>query len=248
MSAVAYTYQDPKRFLAGFFALVVHGVFFALLYLGINWRTVQPQGMIVDIWTSLPEEKAAPVKHAEPVKAVEPVKQPEPERPVAPPRAEINLPKKKKPEVKPVEIRKPVEVKKPEIKPPVEKQVGAEARPSEPTPEEIARAKQVAEAQAAITSEIGKYVGLIRSKIRRNIVMPPDVPFGVKAEFDVVLIPGGTVLNESLSKTSGNSAYDSAVERAILKASPVPLPQDVLMFKYFRELHLTFCPEGDSCN
>ncbi|MGC2456895.1 MAG: cell envelope integrity protein TolA [Gallionellaceae bacterium] len=249
MSAATYIYQEPHRFRAGVGALLVHGVFFALLYFGISWHTEQPQGMVVDIWDSLPEEKVAPVKRVEPVKPLEPVKPPEPERPVVQPKADINLAKKKVPEIKPVEIKKPVEIRKPvEIKKPVEGPQGEEARPAQPSAEEIERAKQMAQAQSAITSEIGKYKGLISSKIRRNVVMPPDVPFGVKAEFDVVLIPGGSVLSERLSKTSGNSAYDSAVERAILKAQPLPLPPDVGMFNYFRELHLSFCPERDPCN
>ncbi|MGO8754467.1 MAG: cell envelope integrity protein TolA [Gallionellaceae bacterium] len=245
MSSATDIYQEPHRFLAGVGALFVHGLFFALLYFVISWHTEQPQGMVVDIWDSLPEEKVAPVKRVEPVKPLEPVKPPEPERPVVQPKADINLAKKKIPEVKPVENKKPAEIKNP---PPVQGRQGVEANPVEPSAEEIERARQMAQAQAAITSEIGKYVGLIRSKIRRNIVMPPDVPFGVKAEFDVVLIPGGSVLSAQLSKSSGKPAYDSAVERAILKAQPLPLPPDVGMFNYFRELHLSFCPEGDSCN
>ncbi len=249
MSAATYIYQEPHRLWAGVGALLVHGFFFVLLYFGISWHTEQPQGMVVDIWDSLPEEKVAPVKRVEPVKPLEPVKPPEPERPVVQPKADINLAKKKVPEIKPVDTKKPVEIRKPvETKTPVEGPQGEEARPAQPSAEEIERARQMAQAQAAITSEIGKYVGLIRSKIRRNIVMPPDVPFGVKAEFDVVLIPGGSVLSAQLSKSSGKPAYDSAVERAILKAQPLPLPPDVGMFNYFRELHLSFCPEGDPCN
>ncbi len=247
MSAAAYIYQDPYRLPAGMLALLVHGVFFVLLYFGISWHSQQPQGMVVDIWTSLPEPKAAPAKPVAPVRP-EPVRPPEPARPVVQPKAEIELAKKKLPEIKPAEIKKPPEVKKPpEKKKPAEQQA-VEAKPVEQSAEEIERARQAAEAQAAITSEIGKYVGLIQSKIRRNIVMPPDVPNGVKAEFDVVLIPGGTVLSKKLSMSSGIPAYDSAVERAILKAQPLPLPPDVGMFNHFRELHLSFCPEEGSCN
>jgi colicin import membrane protein len=51
------------------------------------------------------------------------------------------------------------------------------------------------------------------------------------------------VLSAKLTKPSGNEAYDSAVERAIFKAQPLPLPQDVALFNKFRELHLTFKPE-----
>jgi colicin import membrane protein len=46
-----------------------------------------------------------------------------------------------------------------------------------------------------------------------------------------------------LTKSSGNEAYDSAVERAILKAQPLPLPPaEQNMFNKFRDLRLKFSP------
>jgi len=59
----------------------------------------------------------------------------------------------------------------------------------------------------------------------------------------VVLLPGGEVLSVKLRKSSALALYDSAVERAILKAQPLPLPPDPSMFKHFRELNLIFRPE-----
>jgi colicin import membrane protein len=50
------------------------------------------------------------------------------------------------------------------------------------------------------------------------------------------------VLPPRLVKSSGNPAYDNAVERAILKSDPLPLPPDVAMFNRFRELDLVFKP------
>jgi colicin import membrane protein len=59
----------------------------------------------------------------------------------------------------------------------------------------------------------------------------------------VTLLPGGAVLKAELKKSSGNAAYDKAVERAILKSDPLPLPPDVQLFNRFRELDLLFKPE-----
>ena len=73
--------------------------------------------------------------------------------------------------------------------------------------------------------------------------MPQDVAKDARAEFLVTLIPGGTVLNTKLIKSSGNAAYDDAVERAILKSNPLPVPQDVQLFSRFRELDLVFKPD-----
>ena len=108
---------------------------------------------------------------------------------------------------------------------------------------ENARAAQAAAAKAAISNEVDKYIGLIRSKIKHNTVNPQDVPDNMQAEFNVILLPGGSVLSAKLVKSSGSSAYDEAVERAIMRSQPLPLPPDVSLFKWFRELNLTFRPK-----
>ena len=69
------------------------------------------------------------------------------------------------------------------------------------------------------------------------------MPDNAKAEFVVTLLPGGSVLSAKLTRSSGMEAYDSAVERAIYKSQPLPLPQDVALFNKFRELHLIFSPK-----
>ena len=61
---------------------------------------------------------------------------------------------------------------------------------------------------------------------------------------DVVLLPGGEVLGVKTRKASAMSAWDNAVERAILKAQPLPLPPDPAMFKEFRELNLKIQTQG----
>jgi len=60
MSATAY--YEPYRLPAGILALVVHSVFFALLYFGFNWnrQAVSNPTMSVELWSNLPEEVAAP--------------------------------------------------------------------------------------------------------------------------------------------------------------------------------------------
>ncbi len=244
MSTLAYSYSEPYKLPAGALALVVHAAFFALLYFGVNWHAEPPQGMAVDIWENLPEPQVEPMKvEPPPVAQVEPPKPVEPPRPVAPPKPEIALPEKKKPKApepaKPAEI-KPVPPKKTE---PVQMDQKALAAQAEQDRARAAQAAQQAAAAAAITGEIGKYKGLIKAKITRYVVMPPDVPDKAQAEFDVILLPGGSVLSARLTKPSGNAAYDEAVERAITKAQPLPLPPDVALFKNFRELHLTFRPK-----
>ena len=104
--------------------------------------------------------------------------------------------------------------------------------------------KKLAAAQAAAARALNdKYVGIIQNHVKRFIVEPPHLQGNPQVEFDVVLIPGGEVLNVKLRRSSGVPAYDEAVERAIRKASPLPLPPDPTLFQQFRELHLRMRPK-----
>lgn len=96
---------------------------------------------------------------------------------------------------------------------------------------------------AANGKVVDEFKAKIHDKIRRNVVDPPGVAKDARAEFMVTLLPGGAVLKAELVKSSGNRAYDSAVERAILKSDPLPVPPDAQLFNRFRELDLVFKPE-----
>lgn len=244
-------YHDPYKLPAGILALIVHGLFFGLLYFGFSWQSepVHAVPMSVVLWKSLPDTRPVMHEKAKPVEQVPPpVKEVEVIKP------DIVIPDKKpekKPEIKPVEkpVEKPKvkpapEVKK-DIKPEVKKM--PEVKQTEVQKPVVSDAEQraahdKAEQEAATGKAVEEFVGKIRGKIKRNIVMPPDVPDNVRAEFLVTLLPGGSVLSARLTKSSGNTAYDNAVERAILRSDPLPLPPDAALFSRFRELKLSFKP------
>jgi len=256
MSATAF--YEPYRLPAGILALVVHSVFFALLYFGFNWnrQVFSTPTMSVELWQSLPEAGVAP---AVTPKVVEVVPPPQEKKAVP----DIAIPDKKKAAVKPVEPK--LEKKKPPpkaieqankkiaeqderiAKQQVAHEQAERLRQEEQAGEQAARDKaerlKQAEQAAAKGKIVDEYQAKIRAKIKGNIVMPPDVPENVRAEFLVTLLPGGAVLPPRLLKSSGNAAYDNAVERAILKSDPLPLPPDVQLFNRFRELDLVFKPE-----
>lgn len=242
----AATYHEPYRLPAGILTLAVHGVFFALLFLGFKWQTLPPAAMQVELWDSLPEELEVPKEAAAstPAPKVEESMRPPAEKIEKMKAPEIALPDKKK--IKPTPVEKKPEKKKPEKKKPVEKPVAA--KPQEVTKQEANLAEQQAmreraEKAAAIDKVVSEFQEKIRAKIRRNIRMPEKVPDDAVAIFRVTLLPGGSVLPPRLVKSSGNSLYDSAVERAILKSDPLPLPEDVTLFNKFRELELKFRPK-----
>ena len=103
--------------------------------------------------------------------------------------------------------------------------------------------KRLQQQQAAAQSSARKeFEAKIMEKIRRYIVLPPDIKGNPQADFEVILLPTGDVLRATLKKSSQHAAYDRAVERAILRAQPLPVPTDPGMFKDFRELNLQFRP------
>ena len=59
-----------------------------------------------------------------------------------------------------------------------------------------------------------------------------------------MVLPTGEVLEPILIvKSSGNKAYDEAVERGIIRSQPLPLPEDPELWQQFRELRLPFTHE-----
>ncbi len=235
--------SDGYKLPAGILALAVHAVFFALLYFGFSWQTQPPVAMSVELWQSLPEPESAPpvkvITETPPPARVEEVFKPDiviPDKKLKP-KPEVVKPPEKKPEVKP-EIKP---VAKPEVKKPTDAKKVSD-QPAKPTAAEQQAARDKAEQESAIGKVVGEYSDKIRTKIKRNVVMPPDVANDARAEFLVTVLPGGRVLPPRLIKSSGNAAYDSAVERAILKSEPLPMPEDTSLFNRFRELKLGFKP------
>ena len=101
-----------------------------------------------------------------------------------------------------------------------------------------------AAARAAQQKLINDWRARIQAAVKSRVVLPPNIEGNPEARFEVVLLPGGDVLSATLKKSSGNAAYDDAVERAINRASPLPVPNDTDLFQEnFRELNLVFRPK-----
>jgi colicin import membrane protein len=99
-----------------------------------------------------------------------------------------------------------------------------------------ARAQQAAAGAARSRAQL-EWIDKIRSRIRGYINLPPDIPGNPEAIFDVVQLPTGEIIDVKLRKSSGVRAYDDAVQRAILKASPLPKPVPADLFQRNLELH-----------
>ena len=273
MHATAYPSRQEKvisgAFAFGmhllFLALLVFGVTWQ--------KRVEPQANSVDLWANLPSPPKVepPPPPPKPQLKLE-VKPPDPPpvKPVAKPeiakpdiamkekalkeKAEKEKMEKEKAakerralEEKQKEAKKIAEAKKREAeeKAAQKLQQAKEAEAKAKAEQELQDAIQkLAQQQASARDRLrNEYTERIKARIKRFVVMPPNIQGNPEAEFDVVLLPGGEVLSAKLKRASGNAAYDSAVERAIQKAAPLPLPPDPAMFRDFRELNLKFRPQ-----
>jgi len=119
----------------------------------------------------------------------------------------------------------------------------AEAERKEKEFQDALRKREQQAAESAAQAKLDAYKRSVSEKIRRYIVLPPNIQGNPEAIFEVVQMPGGDILDTKLKRSSGNPAYDAAVERAILKAQPLPPPPDPARFSEVRELELKFRPK-----
>lgn len=231
---------DPGKLTSFVLAALVHLLLLAILLFGVRWQNRPPESIAVELWEPPPapaQLEPAPVPKPEPVP--EPVvEKPEPVVPKpeivekkAPPPKPKPLPKV---EPKPVLKAAPKPVPKAEpLKPRVDdtRKRMREELAREQASLAIDRERQnmreqfARESAAASNKSMADWVNKVRAKIRGNVVLPPgDIKGNPEAIFDVVQLPTGEVISVRLRRSSGQAALDNAIERAILKSSPLPRP------------------------
>lgn len=262
-------YRVPKRHggtRAFALAVVMHGVLFAFLWVGIRWNN-DPVGVDAEIW-DMTTQMAAP-------RAPEPEPQPEPEPPartpeppppppevVKPvqPNPDIALQKKKEKEKKEAEEKKLAELKKKLEDAKREAELEKQEKQEKEKAKKLADLKEkeklaktraaemqriMGSAAAGSTGTAARstapnldkgYVAKLRTKIMGRIDYP-GAKQDIEARFMVSQLPSGEVMSVKKTKSSGVAAYDTAVENAIYKASPLPKRDDGTVA---RELELVF--------
>jgi colicin import membrane protein len=255
MSALTLNlFQRPEGGIGRAFALsaLVHIVLAAVLFLGVRWQVHPPDVVSVDLVDTLPPPPPpAPVVEAPKPPPPAPKVEPEVKPPPPVPKPDIAIREKPKPKPKPKPEPKKVEAKpKPdlEMQKRMQEQLAQEQRALDQQRQErqlrdllaAQQADTARKAASARASALGEYIGRIQAKVRGNWILPQDLEGNPEAIFLVIQLPTGEVLSTKLLKSSGNPAYDTAVERSILKSSPLPLPSDRALFS--RELKLTFRP------
>ena len=109
---------------------------------------------------------------------------------------------------------------------------------------ELAREEAERKLQAkrvAQQKEVERYRALIKQSISNKWRVPLSAKKGQECILKLRLIPSGEVVSVEIVKSSGDTAYDSSVEAAVFKASPLPLPPaESGLFNEFREINVPF--------
>lgn len=252
VTAGALPFEEPGKVPSAVLALLVHVLLAVFLFFGVHWQSRQPEAVMVELWASLPapaapQIKPAPVLEPKPEPKAEVRPEPKVEKAIEPPKPDIALEKKKEVKKEPPKKEEPKKepAKKPEPKlnpdPDRAKNIRAELERETAALERSRILDQMKQQTVAVTSTAkDAWIGDIVRKIKPNVVAQPNIPGNPEAIFDVTLLPTGEVLAVRLRKSSGYKSYDEALERAILKSSPLPKPDRPEQFQ--RSLEIKFRP------
>jgi colicin import membrane protein len=242
-------FQRPEHGMGRSFFLsaLVHIVLAAVLFLGVRWQVHPPDTVTVDL-VDAPPPPPPPVVEAPKPPPPEPKVEPEVKPPPPVPKPDIVVREKPKPKPEPKKVPPPKPKDDLELKKRMQEQLASEQKALDQQRQErqlrellaAQQADAARKASAARASALGEYIARIQSKVRGNWILPQELQGNPEAIILVIQLPTGEVLSTKVLKSSGNPAYDTAVERAILKSSPLPLPSDRALFD--RELKLTFRP------
>lgn len=237
-------------------AFGVHLALVVALFVGVQWKSRPPASVEVELWSNVPAPRALPPAPAPP-QEVKPEPRPEPpkpepkveQKPEPKPDIAVKDDKKKKEEPKKPEPPKKEEVKKPE--PPrasfdeelkrEQKQLEQQKRMAAQSARADAEARAMNEARAeqaaaARNKGLASYKDKLIGKIRGNVVLPQGIQGNPEAIFMVTQLPSGEVIDVKMKKSSGNANLDAAIERAILKSSPLPKPDQPELFQRVLEI------------
>jgi TonB family protein len=96
----------------------------------------------------------------------------------------------------------------------------------------------------ASAEEVATWRQRVRDRIHEQLIVPLDVPSDARVELEVSLLPSGNAADVSTRRTSGFPAFDSAARRAVLAATPLPVPADLPGYERVRRFGAIFEPRS----
>ena len=122
-----------------------------------------------------------------------------------------------------------------------EQKIAAEKKKEEKILQEQLDAELEAEQQERDLTVIQKYQILIRREVNSNF-NKVNLPDGLECVILIRMLEGGKVVEASIEKSSGNVLFDRRATTAVYSASPLPVPEEIRLFKKMRTIRFTFDP------
>ena len=244
-------------------AVVVHAAFFALIIFGVTWQSSPTPpiagGALGQATRRPPRPNPRSPRRREPEPAKpeppkpeppkpEPAKEPPREEPAPPPKPDPAIAQKlerEKKERAEKDKRERAKQEEAEKKKRGEDEAAKKKREDDKRHAEEEKRAQGSRARARRGGErrarsvIDGFVAQIKAKIRGRANVPDTVSGKPSVQVRIRILPGGEVLDIAITRSSGNRVYDTAIERAIRSASPLPVPEPTSeLFPQFRDLIL----------
>lgn len=100
------------------------------------------------------------------------------------------------------------------------------------------------EVQLIRQKEVDRYTSLQRAKVEKNwIIQENFLGRNLSTKLEIRLARDGRVISVSIVKSSGDDGLDISAKNAVLKASPLPVPEDDKTFENFIRYKFTFRPD-----
>ena len=238
--------QQPPGMRSGLaLAILAHVLLIIALAWSVNWKASEPEGVVAELWSSLPQTAAPRAAPPEPKPA--PVVEPKPPAPPAEPTVQAKPPPIVKPEPAPppradaqivIERAAREQARRQEAEREAARQ--AELRKREDAKREEAKrieAKRIeAERERVAQEQAEKKIALqarkdearqaaIREANLRRMMSQAGTSDDPAATVEVKVAPDGTIVGRKLVTGSGSGTWDETVLRAIDKTGE--LPKDV---------------------
>ena len=259
--------ENNDNLQANLFTFVIHLALFIFMIFSVNWNVKAPYYAEIELWEAVPTQtkpkpqikKIKPkIKKTPPLEDIKKAQQKKD--------ADIQLKKKKAAELKKkkaAELKKKKEInrlqkqlleeeKLEKIQKDILAQEQLERLQEDLRDKDLAKNTRIAiEGQEDLVAgsnsgELEKYKALIQQKIYQNVNKQLCGLDPVELTFEITLMPTGDLLGDAkMIKSSKIESCDLAVERAILQAQPLPMPQDNRLFSQLKKLKLKFQPNGN---
>lgn len=106
-----------------------------------------------------------------------------------------------------------------------------------------AEGRTVAAAASQALRVVEEYTVRVSEAISRQFLIPEDAPVEARAEIEFRVLPNGQAGALRFLRKSGNVAFDRAIEAAVERARPLPVPTEPAAYLQFRDQRLVFTGE-----